>query len=82
MPDEPDNLVLVHLREIRAEMKDMRSDMNGMRDEMGAIKKRVDELFETATFGVGLAVMANRKLDLAIDDHERRITALEQDRVS
>ena len=82
MADEPDNLVLVHLREIRAEMKDIRAKLGEHDTHFEALKKRVDELFETATFGVGLAVMANRKLDLAIDDHEQRIAALEQDRVS
>ena len=67
MPDQPENLVLVHLREIRAKLDehDKRFDK---------LDKRLDDTHEAAIFGVGLAAMANHKLDLVAD----RLQALEQ----
>lgn len=38
MPDEPDNLVLSILREMRTEMGDMRSDMSEMRSDMNDMR--------------------------------------------
>ena len=63
MADEPDNLVLVHLREIRAKLEehDRRFDK---------LDKRLDDTHETAIFGVGLAAMANHKLDRLADRTE------------
>ena len=84
MADEPDNLVLVHLREIRGELKNIRDKLAEHDARFDKIEKRLDEVHETAIYGVGLAAMANHKLDRMterVDDHEPRITALEADPV-
>ena len=63
MAEEPDNLVRVQLREIRASMAKMEA-------EPEAHDQRFDDLHETATYGVGLAAMANLKLDRLADRFE------------
>ena len=48
---------------------------------MDEIKKRLDDVHETALLGVGLATMANHKLDQMkerAEDHELRITTQEE----
>ena len=70
MAEEPENLVLQMLRDIRGKL----DDHSRMLEQHG---KRLDEVQETALLGVGLATMANHKLDKVTEDHERRIAALE-----
>lgn len=80
MADEVDNLVLVHLREMRAEFKDVRTELAGMRETLDSMNKRLGDVYEASMFAVGVAVMTSRKLDQfteRVDDHEQRITTLE-----
>ena len=87
MADEVENLVLVHLREMRAEFKDVRSELADVRKKLlehdgrfDAIEKRLGDVYEASMFAVGVAVMTSRKLDQfteRVDDHEQRITTLE-----
>ena len=73
MVDVPDNLVLQILRDIRAKQDDHSRQLDGHTKELADIR-------EVATMGVGLATMANFKLDRAIerlDGHESRIERLE-----
>lgn len=85
MADEPVDIVLVHLREMRTEMCEMREKMEAKLDQhdkrFDAIDKRLGEVHETALLAVGFAAMANHKLEQhleRIEDHERRIATLEQ----
>lgn len=84
MVEETDNLVLVHLREMRGEMQGIRSEVSELRSEMSErmdrVEKRLGDVYEASMFAVGVAVMTSRKLDQfteRVDDHERRITTLE-----
>ena len=70
MAEEPDNLVLVHLREIRGELGGVRDELSKIRTTLrehdvrfDKIEKRLDEVYETAIYGVGVATRANYKLD-------------------
>ncbi len=88
MADEPDNLVLVHLREMRAEMRNMRDEVRTKLElhdkRFDALEKRLDDVHEAAILSVGLATLANHKLEQVrerVDDHGDRISALEADPV-
>ena len=70
MADEPDNLVLVHLREIRAKLEEHDRRFDSMEKRFDKLDKRLDDTHETAIFGVGLAAMANHKLDRLADRTE------------
>ena len=85
MPDEPDNLVLLHLREIRGDLTKIRDKLAEHDTKFEQLGKRLDEVHETAVYGVGLAAMANYKLDQMkerVEDHEQRISAIETDSVA
>jgi hypothetical protein len=78
--DEADNLVLVHLREMRAEMTEIRAKLDTHDSRFDAIEKRLGDVYEASIFSVGVAVMTSRKLEQItdrLDNHERRITTLE-----
>ena len=84
MAEEVENLVLVHLREMRAELQGLRGDVSELRsemtDRMERVEKRLGDVYEASMFAVGVAVMTSRKLDQfteRVDDHEQRITTLE-----
>ena len=84
MAEEVENLVLVHLREMRAELQGLRGEVSELRsemtDRMERVEKRLGDVYEASMFAVGVAVMTSRKLDQfteRVDDHEQRITTLE-----
>ena len=89
MADEPNNLVLVHLREIRGELKGVCDELSQIRLKLSEhdarfdkMDKRLDEVHEAAILGVGFASLANHKLEQlreSVDDHGQRISALEAD---
>jgi hypothetical protein len=73
MVDAPENLVLQMLREIRAKQEEQSLKLE-------AHTKDLTDIREVATLGVGLATMANSKLDRVIerlDGHAVRIERLE-----
>ena len=79
MPDEPDNLVLVHLREMRAEMRNMRDEVRTKLEQhdkrFDALEKRLDDVHEAAILSVGFATLANHKLEQlreSLTDHGPR----------
>lgn len=83
MADEPLEIVLVHLREVRAERGKMRSKMQfddrGKRS--GGIHERLGEVHETALLAVGSAAVADRELGQhveRVEDRGRRTVAIEQ----
>ncbi len=84
MAEEVENPVLVHLREMRAELQGLRGEVSELRsemtDRMECVEKRLGDVYEASMFAVGVAVMTSRKLDQfteRVDDHEQRITTLE-----
>ncbi len=80
MAEEVENLVLVHLREMRAELTEIRQKLDAHDSRFDAIDKRLGDVYEASMFAVGVAVMNSRKLDQfteRVDDHEKRITTLE-----
>ena len=80
MADEPENRVLAHLREIRAELRSMHSkqdDMSKKQDEQG---KTLERIAEVAYLGVGIATATNYKLDQIVDrmdGFDQRLHAVE-----
>ena len=83
MAQEPNNLVLKLLREMR-EILDHHSEMHEEhRRSFAALNKRFDEWQETTATGFGLAAHANIRHDAVeqrLNDLTRRIEALENAR--
>ena len=67
MTDEPENLVLVQLREIRAELGHINGKLVEHDKQFAALNKHLEWVAEAAYMGVGLAQMANHKLDRLSD---------------
>jgi hypothetical protein len=73
MADEPDNVVLRLLREIRA-----KQDTQGATLE--AVQKRVEDLYKMSTHTLGVAVSGHERyeiLEARVDKLSDRITRLE-----
>ncbi len=80
MADEPENLVLVQLREMRGELREMRGDVQAVRATQDEHANQLEKIAEAAYLGVGLATMANHKLDRLEERFEvfdRRLQAVE-----
>ena len=78
MANEPDNLVLQLLRDIRGQLEGHAQLLAEHARLLGEQSKQIGEMQETALLAVGLAAMANHKLDKVTEDHEQRIGALER----
>lgn len=83
MADEPENLVLQMLRDIRGKLDEHTRLLNEHTRLLNDHTKQLLDVRETAILAVGLATMANYKLDKlveSVEDHEIRIETLEHDR--
>ena len=67
MAEEPENLVLVQLREIRTKLDKIEADVSTLTTQLEGVA-------EATYVGVGLATMANHKFDRLTD----RIDAIDQ----
>ena len=67
MPEEPENLTIRLLQEIRAEQQAMRGELGQLRDEVKDLTQRVD----------GNTLILNLVAGV-VHDHEQRIVRLEQ----
>ena len=84
MADQPENLVLIQLREMRAEFGDLRTEMRKMRttmdDKFKQHGKRLDDVMEAEVLAAGYASLAAHKFD-ALDNRmastESRVELLE-----
>ncbi len=83
MSEEPEQLVLRLLREIR-EILDTHSDMHRHHQEsFEGLNRKIDAWQETTATGIGLAVHANvrhESVEARIDTLERRIEEIERSR--
>ena len=87
MAEEPDNLVLRHLREIRADVKEMRGDVHEIKGVLEShtlrfdfLEERVEMLREGTLTAIGFAASANeqnKKLAQQIADLTKRVEKLE-----
>ena len=80
MAEEPENLVLAHLREIRSELRGIREKQDEHSRMFEQNAKELEKIAEAAYLGVGLATMANHKLDRMeerIEVFDRRLQAVE-----
>ena len=87
MAEEPDNLVLHHLRDIRADVKEMRGDVHEIRTVLDShtlrfdfLEERVEVLREGTLTAIGFAASANeqnKKLAKQIADLTTRVEKLE-----
>ena len=73
MADEPESLVLIQLREMRAEMRDMRASIDENTRVFMLHDKRLDDVLEAAVLASGYANLAVHKFDLM----ENRVERLE-----
>ena len=80
MADEPDNLVLRLLREIRAIQDVHGSDLGYLKGEVGYLRGRVDDLYKISTHTLGVAVNAHERyegLEAAVKELKERVQRLE-----
>jgi hypothetical protein len=80
MVDEPDNLVLRLLREIRANQDLHSSDLRYLKGEAGYMRGRADDLYKISTHTLGVAVSAHERyetLEAAVKDLTERVRQLE-----
>ena len=87
MAEEPDNLVLRHLRDIRADVKEMRGDVHEIRTVLDShtlrfdyLQERVEMLREGTLTAIGFAASSseqNKKLAQQLADLTKRVEKLE-----
>jgi hypothetical protein len=81
---EPDNMVLILLREIRAEMNERFSRMDGRFDGMDArfetLESKIDSVKQAAFGESVLGRYAVAEVEERLESMERRIRALEEER--
>jgi hypothetical protein len=78
--DEPDNLVLRLLREVRASQDAHGSDLGYLKGEVGYLRGRVNDLYKISTHTLGVAVNAHERyegLEAAVKELNERVQALE-----
>ena len=83
MANEPDNLVLELLREMRSDMRSLRDQAEIHSEQLKNIRKDMHEWQETTATAVGFAMHANVKLqtvDQRIEDLTKRVESLETNR--
>lgn len=73
MPDEPENLVLVQLREIRSELQGVRSKLEEHDRRFDRIDRRFDDFHLLVNHALGLATANQIKTrELEADQEESR----------
>ena len=80
MAEEPENIVLAHLREIRSELRDVRTELRDVKAKQDEHGKTLEWIAEVAYLGVGIATATNYKLDQIVermDGFEQRIHTVE-----
>ncbi len=80
MADEPDNLVLRLLREIRATQDIHGSDLRYLKGEVAHLRARADDLYKISTHTLGVAVTAHERyetLEATVKDLTERVQRLE-----
>ena len=81
MADEPDNLVLKMLREMRDVLDEVRGKVYEHDSRFAELKKQIEDWQETTSTGVGFAAHANIRTqapEREIADLKRRIDMLER----
>ena len=81
MAQEPDNLILTLLREMRAEQSATREDIRDLRDQMMLMRKDIRDWQETTATATGFAMhsnIRNQALEAEIADLRRRVEILER----
>ena len=81
MAEEPDNLVLKMLREMRQALQDVRNKVYEHDGRFEEIKKSIEDWKETTATGVGFAAHANIRndaLEKEIADLKRRMDRIER----
>ena len=63
MADDPENLVLIQLREMRAELKDIRTTLDVHTQTLERHSKRLDAVLEAAVLASGYGNLAVHKFD-------------------
>jgi hypothetical protein len=71
MAEEPDNLVVRLLQEVRSEVRDMRADLNDLRTEMNEMRTDLTQRIDGNTLLLNLTAGV-------VYDHEQRAAALEE----
>ncbi len=80
MAEEPENLVLTHLREIRGELRDVSVKQDEMARQLDEQGKTLERIAEVAYLGVGIATATAVKLDQVIermDSFDQRLRTVE-----
>jgi hypothetical protein len=78
---EPEDMTLRLLREIRADVVETRNDVKDVRQRLVKVEQRIEELHESMTFGLGLAMHANVRHEAVtrrFEQFESRLTRLEE----
>ena len=81
MAEEPDDLVLRMLREMREAIQDVRNKVYEHDERFVELRKGIEDWQETTATGIGLATHANirtQHIEDEIADLKRRIERLEQ----
>jgi len=81
MAEEPDNLVLKMLREMREVLNEVRAKVYEHDDRFAEMKKQIEDSQETTSTGVGFAAHASirtQALEKEIADLKRRLDRLER----
>ena len=69
------------LREIRADVGDIRNDVRDTRQRLVKVEQRIEEMHESMTFALGLAMHANVRHEAVtrrFEQFETRLTRLEE----
>jgi hypothetical protein len=81
MAEEPDNLVLKMLREMREALQDVREKVYEHDRRFDELRKQIEDWQETTAAGVGFAAHANLRtqaIEKEIAEPKRRIDRLEE----
>jgi len=80
MADEPDNIILRHLGDIRTTLEAHGDLLNQHTGALARIEKRVDDLYTMSTHTLGVAVSSHEKylaLEARVDQLSERVQQLE-----
>ena len=80
MADEPDNIILRHLGDIRTTLEAHGDLLNQHTGALARIEKRIDDLYTMSTHTLGVAVSSHEKylaLEARVDQLSERVQQLE-----
>jgi len=80
MADEPDNIILRHLGDIRTTLEAHGDLLNQHTGALARIEKRIDDLYTMSTHPLGVAVSSHEKylaLEARVDQLSERVQQLE-----